>query len=383
LAQDRHTLKTSGEQAAEDLRFPALKSQDTQAGSPSALNRRSAIFGVTSALLGGCHYRHAAIQPSIEFTRVPQADDGGREKHDIIEGRVDGARPGQQVVLYARSGTWWVQPLVSRPFTKIQPNSKWSNATHLGTEYAALLVDPSYRPPPSTNVLPTPGDVVSAVAVAKGASSPPSASLHFSGYEWRVRDAPSSRGGLNLYDPANAWTDLSGALHLRIARASGKWTCAEVSLTRSLGYGTYSFVVRDISHLEPASVFGIFTWDYSGADQNYREMATEISRWGDPASKNAQYVVQPYYVPTNVARFAAPAGALTHSFHWEPGRVSFKTIGGSPGGGARAVAEHVFISGVPSHGIESIRMNLYVYGSAQIPLENGAEVVIDKFEYLP
>jgi hypothetical protein len=112
-------------------------------------------------------------------------------------------------------------------------------------------------------------------------------------------------------------------------------------------------------------------------------MATEISRWGDPASKNAQYVVQPYYVPTNVARFAAPAGALTHSFHWEPGRVSFKTIGGSPGGGARAVAEHVFISGVPSHGIESIRMNLYVYGSAQIPLENGAEVVIDKFEYLP
>jgi len=28
-------------------------------------------------------------------------------------------------------------------------------------------------------------------------------------------------------------------------------------------------------------------------------------------------------------------------------------------------------------------MCLYVYHKAKIPLENGAEVVIDKFEYLP
>jgi len=277
-----------------------------------------------------------------------------------------------------------VQPLVSQPFTKIQPSSKWSNATHLGTEYAALLVEPGFRPPATTNVLPTAGGAVSAVAVAKGASSPPSVSLNFSGYEWRVRDAPSSRGGFNIYDPANAWTDTSGALHLRIARASDKWTCAEVSLTRSLGYGTYSFVVRDISHLEPAAVFTMFTWDYSGADQNFREVDIEISHFGDPASKNAQYVVQPYYVPANSARFTAPSGALSHSIHWEPGRISFRTVRGSQtDAGGRAVAEHVFTSGVPSHGIESIRMNLYVFGKAGIPLESGAEIVIEKFEYLP
>jgi len=299
---------------------------------------------------------------------------------------VSGARPGQLIVLYARSGAWWLQPLVSQPFTKIQPSSKWSNATHLGTEYAALLVEPGYRPAAMMNALPNQGGVVSAVAVAKGASSPPSVSLHFSGYEWRVRDAPSSRGGGNNYDLANAWTDASGALHLRIARASGsdQWTCAEVSLTRSLGYGTYSFVVRDISRLEPVAVFGMFMWDYSGADQNYREVDIEISRWSDPASKNAQYVVQPYHVPTNVVRFTAPAGTLTHSFHWEPGRISFSTIRGSQAGAkARAVAQHVFTSGVPSHGIESVRMNLYVFRDAKIPLKEPAEVVIEKFEYLP
>jgi hypothetical protein len=331
-----------------------------------------------------CRSTPARVEPTIEFSRIPQADQGGRDKHDIIEGRVTGARPGQQIVLYARTGTWWVQPLADQPLTRIQPDATWMNATHLGTEYAALLVDPGFRPPATTNVLPVRGGPVAAVTVARGKTSAPSPSLRFSGYEWRVRDAPSSRGGKNFYDPKNAWTDRSGVLHLRIAQPSGKWTCAELSLTRSLGYGTYSFVVRDTSRLEPAAVFGMFTWDYSGTDQNYREVDIEISRWGDPSSKNAQYVVQPYYVPANVARFTAPSGTLTHSFRWEPGRLSFRTVRGSrTGTGSRPIAQHVFTSGIPSPGIESVRMNLYVFGSAKIPLENGAEVVVEKFEYLP
>lgn len=33
--------------------------------------------------------------------------------------------------------------------------------------------------------------------------------------------------------------------------------------THSLGYGTYRFVVRDISKLEPSEVFSLFTWDYA------------------------------------------------------------------------------------------------------------------------
>jgi hypothetical protein len=343
---------------------------------------------VICLLLGGCHSSGANAGPSIEFSRVPQADEGGRDKHDIIEGHVVGARPGQQIVLYARSGKWWLQPLADHPFTKIQSNAKWINATHLGTEYAALLVEPGFRPPAAADVLPGRGGEVAAVAIVKGQASPPSPSLHFSGYEWRVRNAPSSRGGKsNPYDPGNAWTDESGALHLRIAKVSGEWTCAEVSLNRSLGYGTYSFTVRDISRLEPAAGFGMFTWDYAGADQNNREVDIEVSRWGDPANKNAQYVIQPFHVPANVARFTAPAGVLTHSFRWEPGRMVFKTVRstelGKTARGTEAIAEHVFTSGVPSPSIESVRLNLYVFRDAKIPLQNGAEVVIEKFEYLP
>jgi hypothetical protein len=338
-------------------------------------------------LLSGCRSRSQEAGPSIEFTRVPPAEAARTDKLDIIQGRVAGARPGQQIVLYARAGTWWVQPLSSSPFTKIQPDSTWINSTHLGSEYAALLVEPGYRPQLRMDALPNIGGEVAAVGTVAGAASEVAISpaLYFSGYEWRVRNAPSGRGGTtNLYDPANAWTDEGGALHLRIAKQSDKWTCAEVSLTRNLGYGSYSFVVRDTSQLEPAGVLAMFIWDYAGDDQNNREMDIEISRWGDPASKNAQYEVQPFYVPANVARFTAPSGVLAHSFRWEPGRVTFRTMRGSasdPRG--EIISEHVFTSGVPSPGAESIRLALYVYGKGDAPVQNGAEVVIEKFEYLP
>jgi hypothetical protein len=346
---------------------------------------RWAVLAPLCILCIGCRLPRPDAQPSIEFSRIPQADPGGQDKFDILEGSVRGARPGQAIVLYARSASWWVQPLVNQPFTKIQPDTKWTNSTHLGTEYAALLVSSGYVPPPTMHELPTTGGFVAAVAIAKGQSSPPSPLLQFSGYEWRVRTAPSNRGGRsNAYDPGNAWTDPSGALHLRIAKASGQWTCAEVSLARSLGYGTYSFVVRDIANLEPAAAFGMFTWDYARADRNFGEMAIEISRWGNPVSKNAQYIIQPFYVPANVVRFAAPSGFLTYSFRWEAGRVAFGTVRGSKTGGkAPSVAEHIFFAGVPTHGVESVRINLYVFAGARQPLEKGAEVIIDKFEYLP
>jgi hypothetical protein len=311
--------------------------------------------------------------------------EGGSNKLDVIEGRVAGVSSEFQIVLYARTGSWWVQPLVGEPFTKIRPDLTWTNTTHLGTEYAALLVKPGFHVSTTLSELPTPGGDVAAIATVKGSEQGTvSKTLPFSGYEWRIRDAPSDRGGKNDYDASNAWTDGTGALHLRIAKSSGDWTCSEVTLTRSLGYGTYAFVVRNTAQLEPAAVFSIFTWDYAGADPNHREMDIEISRWGEPTSQNAQYVLQPFYVPENASRFALPAGVLTHSFRWEPGRVSFTSVrGANAEAKANLIAEHAFTSGVPVSGAESVRMSLYIFRSGKEPLHKGAEVVVEKFEYLP
>lgn len=138
---------------------------------PEAINlawKSVLLMAICCIVLGGCRARQANSEPYIKFTRVPLAEEGGPEKLDLIEGRAVDARPGMQIVLFARSGIWYVQPFADQPLTQIQPDSSWKSTTHLGTEYAALLVEPGYQAPPSTDVLPTTGGGVIAVAVMKG-----------------------------------------------------------------------------------------------------------------------------------------------------------------------------------------------------------------------
>jgi len=119
-------------------------------------------------LLLGCGVHEPRVEPSIEFTRIPLAGEGGPDKLDTIEGRVTQAGPGQRIVLFARWGPWWVQPLANQPFTGIRSDSTWSNSTHFGTEYAALLVNPEYHPQPTMDALPSIGAGVIAMALTKG-----------------------------------------------------------------------------------------------------------------------------------------------------------------------------------------------------------------------
>ncbi len=121
-----------------------------------------------AALISGCRTQNAVRTPVVEFTTLPPAAQGGRERVDTIAGRVSGARPGQQIVVYARSGPWWVQPWPDKAFVPIKADSTWSTPTHLGFEYAALLVEPGYHPPPTMDTVPVAGGSVLAVSTAKG-----------------------------------------------------------------------------------------------------------------------------------------------------------------------------------------------------------------------
>ncbi|MGA3234875.1 MAG: hypothetical protein ABSG03_01130 [Bryobacteraceae bacterium] len=345
-------------------------------------------IGFLCSLLSGCGSLRNSAPPSIDFTAIPEADWGGSGIVETIQGHAKGFKTGQRIVLFAKSGSWWLQPSDSAPFTAIQPDSTWKSSVHLGTEYAALLVEPGYSPPaaPTTDVLPAKGGGVVAVATVPAPPGPLAPKkIRFSGYEWQVRQLPSDGGGVAHANLAsNAWTDAKGWLHLRMTHEGGEWAGAELNLSRSLGYGSYSFVVRQAPRFEPGTVLGLFTYDHLESGADHREIDIELSQWGDPAIKNAQFVIQPYFVPANVFRFMSPAGAaLTHSFRWEAGRVSFQTVQAGPDAQSRVLAEHVFTSGIPSPGEEKVHLNLYVYGRSRTPQQNGVEVIIEKFEYLP
>lgn len=357
-----------------------------------------AVLLVCSALTG-CHSSPVNSAPSIEFSTVPPAFQESPYKTDmtersykpgIAEGRVTGARPEQRIVLYAYTdGRWGECQQSGQPFASIGSDGRWKASVHLGIQYAALLVDPTYNPPEQTEMLPITGKGIVALKVVHGEGPTPELpspkKLNFSGYEWETSAGPIFRSGSrNFFDPANVWMDDKGRLHLRISGSPGKWAGAELKLTRSLGYGTYKFHVPDVSHLEPSAILTLIAWDGVGTESTRRELDVELGRWGNADNTNVNYVVQPYYIPTNFVNFRTPPGPYTHSFRWEPGKVTFSTMArlGDTGEG-RVMNQHVFTSGVPSPDAQSVRISLHVFHQGHIPLKNENEVIIDNFEYLP
>lgn len=340
-------------------------------------------------LLAGCHRAaKRETEAKILFTQVPERNLGNQNKQDVMEGTVSGSKQGQRLVIYSQSGAlWWVQPLPNSPFTSILSDGVWRNETHLGTNYAVLLVDPAYRPAPVLDQVPKPEKGVIAVAVSPGQEKSSSYFIDFSGFNWRVRWKPSDRGGTsNPYNPENVSVDPAGALHLRIIKRDQQWTCSEVSLTRSLGYGTYSFTVEDTSNVDRSAVFGMFNWDYSTDQENHREFDINISRWGEPQSRNAEFVLQPSLLPVNSSRFVAPAGKLKHTIVWEAGRITMTTSRASGPPASSLVYRHVFTSETPTPGLESLRMTLFAYrkpNEKSSSLQHPVEVVVDRFEYFP
>lgn len=107
----------------------------------------------------------------IVITSVPAYDEkGGPDRTEIIKGTASESadcKEGCRVVVFARTNVWWVQPLADSPYTTIDRN-KWETETHLGTEYAALLVRAAYKPAATTNRLPTVGGDILAMDVRAG-----------------------------------------------------------------------------------------------------------------------------------------------------------------------------------------------------------------------
>lgn len=372
------------------LTFAATMAQiETQSNTRPSCSRFLPIAGLLLTLTACQKTTQLPVDSTISFTQVPQRDLGDLNQEDVIEGTVSGSRPDQNMVVYSRTGgLWWLQPRLSSPFTPILPDGVWRNEVHLATDYAALLVDSTYRPAAVLADLPKVGRGVDTVAVSAGQQRSSSFFVNFSGYQWRVRKVPSNRGGTrNPYDPNNVYVDKSGALHLRIVQRNGQWTCSEVNVTRSLGYGTYVFTVEDTSSLDPAAFFTIFTWDHSSTQGNHGEFDINISRRGSPQNENAnaQFTVQPAFLPLNMSRFKAPGGKLKHTVVWEEGRVTMITEEVSRREN-RLISKHVFTDEVPRPVDESVRMALYAYydRNRKLPtIQRNAEVVVDHFEFLP
>ena len=353
-------------------------------------SRSALIWGcvIISVWLLGCRTTGRDSVTTIEFQHVPPPDIGGTGSVDRLSGTIRHLQPGARLVIYVYSrGVWYIQPVTVRPFTSIGKDGGWSTLTHLGLQYAAMLVTAGYSPSNTLRALPRLGGSVLFIKVVPGdpSSTRPPRFLRFSTYDWIVREMGSDRHGMpHEYRPSNVSVDSKGYLHLRVTKQDNDWTCAEVALPRSLGYGRYDVVVDGIDRLEPATVFDMFTWDQAGTDQNRREMNTQFTRWGDPNGKNGEYSVQPFYRAPNTYRYSAPNMPLMLTMMWESGRTTFGTFrmydSGRSGG---RIAEHAFSADIPVPESESIHLNLCTFDYGRVRQTSGAEIVVRSFHYLP
>lgn len=112
-------------------------------------------------LLLSCATAPAKLPIVIDFTAIPKGGEGSSSRGDIA-GRVTGIDSPEKykIVLYAHTDKWYVQPLTSDPMTDITPDGAWSNWTHLGHRYGALVVQRDFRPPDITQALPSVGGMV-------------------------------------------------------------------------------------------------------------------------------------------------------------------------------------------------------------------------------
>ena len=129
----------------------------------------------------GCHSRPNSADQPIVLSEIPDADRGGPDGFEPFQGHVLHAEPGQRIVLFAHSaGLWWLQPASSRPFTEIRPDLTWKSLVHLGDRYAALLVDPSFKPVNKLQRLPASGGAISAMVEVPG-TAPQARVIRFGG----------------------------------------------------------------------------------------------------------------------------------------------------------------------------------------------------------
>ena len=133
-------------------------------------NRRTFLPCAALLLLGGWAALSAGPPPDIAIKTIPPAGKGGETATEQIAGIVTGTYPeGARVVIYAfAADVWWVQPTVAEPYTQIGKDRKWSADTHLGQNYAAVLVSWRYTAQPKLASLPAVGNDVLAVTRVKG-----------------------------------------------------------------------------------------------------------------------------------------------------------------------------------------------------------------------
>lgn len=219
-----------------------------------------------------------------------------------------------------------------------------------------------------------------------------SRTIHFSGYDWEVREKETSGPGPNHWDPKNVWLDKAGNLHLKITKVNGEWYCAEVISKVKFGFGKYEFqTVGRVDKLDRNIVLGLFDYPVPGEDPDAtNEIDIEFARWGNDKWPNGNFTVYPatgaigknnshtfeYALPENT-----PGMVATHRFTRARDRVLLDTFVGE-----KNLAHWVYAPAesrlIPQKPLAA-HINLWLF-EGRAPVDGKeVEVIIKRFTFTP
>lgn len=216
--------------------------------------------------------------------------------------------------------------------------------------------------------------------------------IEFGGYTWSVR---SGRGGPgpNVWDQNNVSLDSSTNLHLKISLRDGKWSCAEVTMRKRLGFGQYQFQTNGrLDRLDDNVVLGLFNYPTGdvGPDGTH-EIDIEFARWGAAKNPMGNYTVWPVLKSLKQVSksfsFNLADGHTTHRFVWSRDEVNFRSVQGYRGDDHGEISSWIYRPDDPaqhvSHQPMPLHLNLWLFKG--LAPKNGQEVelIIHAFKFKP
>lgn len=326
--------------------------------------------------------------PTIEFTYVPPYG-----SFENLQGKVTCVTPTDyKVAVYIYVSGWWTKPYFATPLTTIQSDGSWTTdittggSDQLATQIAAFLVSNGYTPTLMSGGQVLPQELFdNSAAHVITSRTPVFRTIEFSGLTWKVKASETRIGpGPNYFSDSenDVWVDENGDLHMKIVYRGGRWYCTEVITADPLGYGIYTFTLASrVDLLDKNVILGLFTWDDTAPEHNYREIDIEFSRWGEDGGENAQYVVQPWDHLGNRHQFNVTLSESTssHYFDWRADKVQFSSVQD----GNELESWQYIGSDLPPEGAGNARINLWLLNGNPPSDGQEVEVVIRAFEFTP
>jgi hypothetical protein len=216
--------------------------------------------------------------------------------------------------------------------------------------------------------------------------------IDFGGYTWTVR---SGRGGPgpNAWDENNVWLDATTNLHLKISQRQGKWSCAEVTMRKRLGFGHYQFqVVGRLDQLDANVVLGLFNYPTSDVGPGAtHEIDIEFARWGNDNNPMGNYTVWPVEKSLKqISRsfpFTMADDKTTHRFFWSGKRVRFQSLRGHGNDDGEQIHSWIYSPDEPTRHISQqpmpIHINLWLFKGLAPKNGQEVEVIIHRFTFTP